>query len=114
MSSQFNINYSSLVRNFNAYMLKVDSFVKEKTHPYDAYFNEGINSFFRVIFYVIQEFLCDDNLEELFIKLPVPINELGAKSKEKVSSRTCLQEVVYFALSIATIDKQRSMITPPS
>ena len=111
MPNSFNVKYANVVKNFNVYMEGLDAYVKERTSQFDEYFNEK-ETFFRVIFYVIQEFLCNDELEELFIKLPV--NELATKSSEQIANWTQLQDVINFALSLATLDQQRSMVAAPS
>lgn len=98
------------------YLKKVEAFVKEKTRQNDHYLStisiDRKKCFFREIFYVVKNFLQEDNSNTLFIKIPV--QELGIRQKEQEENWGFLQKTISDVFCLATADKQKQMVECPT
>lgn len=106
--------FSMVKSSFDQYMDKVDKLILSKTQQYDCFFEkyqDNGEKFFRHIFYIIKHFLEDESAKRLFISIPV--QELGIISSRYEDTWTCLQGIIADVLSLATSEKQKSIMACP-
>lgn len=105
----------NIEKNFESYIQDVESFVQKQTKQYDRYLHadnmDKKECFFREIFYVVKNFLQEENSNKLFIKIPV--HELGIKLKEQEENWNMFQKTISEVLCLATADKQKQMVKSP-